>query len=258
MPANPGQELASLDFANLIGGPLNAIVDAQARSAIATANFVKQVGFDKDGNVINATFKYSRPNNDGENEEFALTVPFIAMLPIPYVQIETGEVEFNAKITSTQETSQSDSLKVDASLDVSVNYWFVKASLKATTSYQKQSSSTEKVERTYDMHIKVIVKGTDLPTGTERLLSILENSLKEKSTGYLTDSVSTTVKAWDTGTNLLTLVDDAPGTTSIAIAGKSYDATKGTADNTFTLATAPPTPPAAGDGVVAVARKKKA
>ena len=45
--AELGKELASLDFANLIGGPLNAIVDAQARAAIATANFVQEVGFDK-------------------------------------------------------------------------------------------------------------------------------------------------------------------------------------------------------------------
>ena len=38
-----GRELASLDFANLIGSPLNAVVESQAKSAITTANFIKEV-----------------------------------------------------------------------------------------------------------------------------------------------------------------------------------------------------------------------
>jgi len=45
--ATPGQELASLDFHNLIGGPLVAVVNAQSQAAIATVNFVKSVGFNK-------------------------------------------------------------------------------------------------------------------------------------------------------------------------------------------------------------------
>lgn len=239
MPANLGQELASLDFANLIGGPLNAIVDAQARSAIATAQFIQQVGFDKSGDVRNTTFRYSRANEDGKQEEFQLTVPFIAMLPIPYVQIDTGEVEFNAKLTSTQETTASESLGVDASLETEVNYWFVKAKIKAAASYKKTSSSTEKVERTYDMRVKVVVKGSDLPSGTERLLNILENSLTEKPTGYLSASgklLLDALKAATTitsdvkpdGNALVTFLDDAGDTTEYKVTTVTAATTPGT------------------------------
>jgi hypothetical protein len=42
---SPGRELASLDFHNLIGGPLVAVVNAQAQAAMTTVNFVKAVGF---------------------------------------------------------------------------------------------------------------------------------------------------------------------------------------------------------------------
>lgn len=183
--ANLGQELASLDFANLIGGPLNAIVDAQAKSAIATANFVREVGFDKNGDVRNTRFRYTRQNADGNAQEFALDVPFLSMLPIPYVQIEEGEVEFNAKLSSQQETTNTTDLSGSASLDANISFWFVKAKVKASMSYKKTSSETEKVERTYDMRVRVKVKGTDLPTGTERILNMLENSLAESPTGYL-------------------------------------------------------------------------
>src|SRR4051812_33551245 len=108
MPVS-GRELASLDFGNLIGGPLSAIVEAQARSAITTAAFIREVGFDKDGNVINVDFNYTRKDNDGLDQDFTLTVPFLTMLPIPYVTVESGTIEFNAKITSVTESNAEES-----------------------------------------------------------------------------------------------------------------------------------------------------
>jgi len=188
--AELGKELASLDFANLIGGPLNAIVDAQARSAIATANFVQQVGFDKNGEVRNSTFRYSKPNENGEQEEFSLTVPFIMMLPVPFVAIEEGEVEFNAKLTSTQETSNASEVGGSASLDASINYWFVKAKVKASASYKKTTSANEKIERTYEMKVRVLVKGTEMPLGMERIFGMLESSMEDVPTGKLTGTVT--------------------------------------------------------------------
>lgn len=42
---NPGSELSSLDFGAIIGGSLNAVVNAQSQSAHTTVDFVKSVGF---------------------------------------------------------------------------------------------------------------------------------------------------------------------------------------------------------------------
>jgi len=44
---NPGQELSSIDFDSMLGGPLVAVINAQAQAAMSTVNFVKQVGFKK-------------------------------------------------------------------------------------------------------------------------------------------------------------------------------------------------------------------
>ena len=60
-----GRELSSLDFGNLIGGPLNAVVEAQAKSAITTANFIREVAFDKEGKVVNVDFSYEKSNTNG-------------------------------------------------------------------------------------------------------------------------------------------------------------------------------------------------
>ncbi|SHH00232.1 Protein of unknown function [Flavobacterium micromati] len=69
--ANPGTELAALDFGSLIGGPLTAVITAQAMAAQSTASFIKDVGFyqkgqtNPDGEEIGGTpiyvdFKYPK------------------------------------------------------------------------------------------------------------------------------------------------------------------------------------------------------
>jgi len=61
-----GDELSSLNFESMIGGPLNAVIKAQAQSAVTSVDFIKAVGFDTDdsGNITGPTmvsFKYKRP-----------------------------------------------------------------------------------------------------------------------------------------------------------------------------------------------------
>ncbi|MCH5199979.1 MAG: DUF2589 domain-containing protein [Oscillospiraceae bacterium] len=47
---NPAEEISSIDFSAIIGGALNAVVNAQRESAETTVNFVRSVGF-KPGEV---------------------------------------------------------------------------------------------------------------------------------------------------------------------------------------------------------------
>lgn len=70
--STPGEELSSLDFESLIGGPLIAVVNAQAQAALSTVNFIKSVGFEpptdeemdfdeqKTETPIYVTFKYPK------------------------------------------------------------------------------------------------------------------------------------------------------------------------------------------------------
>jgi hypothetical protein len=70
MATNPGQELSSIDFRNMIGSPLRAVIEAQAEAALSTVNFIKAVGFKQGsstdpeagntGDPIYVTFKYPK------------------------------------------------------------------------------------------------------------------------------------------------------------------------------------------------------
>jgi hypothetical protein len=177
-----GREISSLDFASLIGAPLNAIVEAQAKSAIATANFIREVAFDREGRAVISEFRYTRVGEDGRAQEVCLGVPFITMLPIPYVAIEHAEIEFNARITSTRESSSSGSFggELEAGID---GAWFKGASVSTKMSYQKQSGSQEREQRSFDMRVLVRLRSAEMPPGTERLLSALEGALDERRGG---------------------------------------------------------------------------
>jgi hypothetical protein len=206
------QEVSTLDFANLIGGPLNAIVEAQAKSAISTANFIKQVGFklDEEGNVTGVNyvnFQFSRKNEDGRSQDFKLTVPLLTMVPIPYITVVEGNIEFNAKITSVRESKMDSSFKQDVSANVTAGFWFVKTQVNTQTSYQQNTSETGKVERSYDMNVKVKVRNADMPRGTERILDILQEVIEEVPVTPI-KAISGTITAFTT--NTLTLSTAPP------------------------------------------------
>ncbi len=188
-----GDELASLNFEAMIGGPLTAVVKAQASSAVTSVDFIKAVGFNADdnGNVtdpVMVTFAYDKPvettdPNTGavttEVKKFKLTVPFLTMLPVPFIRIEETTIDFNAKITSVQESSSSSKHGLDTELKAKAGWGWGSASLKVNYSYQKSTTSSAKVERTYSMAVHVRAVQDELPAGTERLLGILENVITE-------------------------------------------------------------------------------
>lgn len=85
---NPANEVSSINFSAIIGGALNAVVNAQKESAETTVNFVRKVGFkpgqidDKGrevgiGDPICVSFAYDKevsPAHTAESREFRIEV----------------------------------------------------------------------------------------------------------------------------------------------------------------------------------------
>lgn len=223
MPVD-GREISSLDFANLIGGPLNAIVEAQAKSAIATANFIREVAFDKEGRAVLSEFRYNRVGEDGREQEVRLSVPFITMLPIPYVAIESAEIEFNAKITSTRESSSSQSFNGELGAGVD-SAWFKGVSVSTKMSYQKQSASQEKEQRSFDMRVLVRLRSAEMPPGTERLLSALEGALEERTGSVRAVTGTIAAIGEDRSSFVVSTLSGLTSQWKLTIAGASYTVT---------------------------------
>lgn len=180
-------ELGSIDFEKLIGGPMNAAVTAQTNASLATVNFIKEVGFDRDEDgevkglkMANFSYKKMIPNpdydevdNPGAPESIEdtvdINVPFISILSIPSLRIETLDIDFNVKLNSTYSRDVSSSLGVDAS--VSGGWGPVK--MKVSASYQRSASTGVKVEKEYSMGVKVKATNDEMPAGLEKVLGLL-------------------------------------------------------------------------------------
>lgn len=193
MPS-PGQELASLDFESLIGGPLVAVVNAQAQSAISTVNFIKQVGFKPSegdvtpteqttGEPATVTFQYvkSVPTDDGGTEDrtASLTVPFLTMLPIPTLRVEEVNIQFLAKINSVRYRQVDTDIQVDSELEAKAGWFFGSSRLKVSSTFQRHTRQGTKVTRDYSMDVKVKATQDEIPGGLDRLLTILESLIEE-------------------------------------------------------------------------------
>ncbi len=205
MPTS-GQELSSIDFESMLGGPLVAVINAQAQSAISTVNFIKEVGFKKlsgdqdpenaeTADPIYVKFKYPKElspyqpaTTDADGNAVAsvpavyetqvLEVPILTMLPIPYIRIDETTIEFNAKINSVSYRKTDTKFKIDASLEAKAGWLWGSAKLKVSTSYQRNTQQGNTTTKTYSLKIRIKAVQDEMPAGMERLLGILEDGIK--------------------------------------------------------------------------------
>jgi len=185
-------ELGSIDFAKIIGGPLNACVTAQTNASMSTVSFIKEVGFDDDDKIRYVDFSHTKvkpnpnfgktvgtepgevpegTNTTDENleEDVKLTVPFLSILSIPSLRIETCEINFNVKLNSTYSKDVSSEFGVDAS----AKGGWGPVKFKVSVSYKRSSATGVKVEKEYSLGVKVVASNSEMPAGLENVLGML-------------------------------------------------------------------------------------
>ncbi|MBQ4831109.1 DUF2589 domain-containing protein [Alteromonas sp. MMG017] len=176
--------LQALDFSSLIGGPMDAIIKAQALAAKTTYEFINEVclTIDPDTNEkkpVNVVFTY---NNNGQ--EATLTVPLLVILTIPSIEVSEFTIDFIANISagssSTEETSSDTELGVDASAEASLGIGPFSIKVKAEANYSSKQHSKAAQESKYSVEytMNVNVKGgqSGMPTGLQTVLNILQGS----------------------------------------------------------------------------------
>lgn len=152
---NLTSELNNIDFRKMIGGPLQAAVDAQVASSLATVNFINSVGFETadDGKktLVMVDFSHTRKDVDAEgnevNKDIAIRVPLLAMLPIPSLRIEHVIIDFKVKLNS---------------VDVCRSY--EAETLKLTG---------VEVKKEYALTVNVKAVQDEIPAGLEKILNML-------------------------------------------------------------------------------------
>jgi len=186
--------LASVPFQNLIGAPLEAVINAQARSALTTVEFIKSICLDKDDNIRNVHFYYE----DKTGNRFKISVPLLMLIPIPYIKIEELIYQFKAnikaEITENTETSTSQSGGFGVGTEIGGAIGPVKASVNFSANYssKKDSKATNdsKYSVEYTMDLTCKANQSDMPAGMSKVLNIFAENINTTQSDRITIKVT--------------------------------------------------------------------
>ena len=164
--------LKSLPFGNIIGGPLVACVEAQAQAARTSWEFIQNVGLYTEGEekkTVNVSFQFIK---DGHMAQ--ITVPLLTIVPIPYIAINSIDINFKANISASAASTETEN--------------WARGSMNASYSSKKDSSATKdsKYSVEYTMDVAVHAGQDSMPAGMAKVLEMLNNSISVVSpTGSL-------------------------------------------------------------------------
>jgi hypothetical protein len=186
MPVDIGREM-QLPMEQILGGPLQAVIKAQGLAAVATADFINNVGLEEPpqaggarrARTVSFSFTRSRPNAAGNgvvDERVTLDVPLLVLLPIPFIRIETTDINFECTVASTTVDESATAFGVD--FEASAAVWFARASLKV--SYSHTSSTKDTVQRSSTLTVHIHAVQDEMPGGMRKMLDILETAIEDK------------------------------------------------------------------------------
>ena len=184
-PANVAiNAMQAIPFSSMIGGPLNACIEAQAMAARTSWEFIKEVGLNTDEkgqkSAIMVAFSFNRGGRMVQ-----LNVPLLTIVPIPYIAINTIDINFKASISasssSASETSEHTEAggEVNAKAKLNLGLFSLQANLKANYSSKKDSKATAESKYSVESTIDVAVKAgqESMPAGMAKVLELLGTAL---------------------------------------------------------------------------------
>ena len=104
-----GRQYEGLPMESLIGSPLKAACDAQAKLVETTAEFIRTAGLESScsDDVKTATFTFRKKgadeSDDPAEKEVSLQVPLLSIVPVPSLAIEDIDVNFDMDVNSYSE-----------------------------------------------------------------------------------------------------------------------------------------------------------
>ena len=172
-PANVAiNAMQAIPFSSMIGGPLNACIEAQAMAARTSWEFIKEVGL----------------NTDEKGQKSAVMVAFsfnrggrMVQLNVPLLTIINFKASISASSSTASETTEHTEAggELGAKAELNLGLFSMEANLKANYSSKKDSKATAEskysVESTIDVAVKAGQEG--MPAGMAKVLELLGSAL---------------------------------------------------------------------------------
>ena len=180
---------------------MRAAIEAQGLAAQSTIEFIQKVGFktaaggfepndmlfentnaDADaGELRNVTFTYSKKDETDSVNDFRLTVPLLAITPVPYLRIDEMTIDFSAKLTDAIERKTETTFNLNTSVSGKYSsFWSpIKLEFRTSATYNTRTATAAAEKREYRLDIHVRAVQDEMPAGLSKVLDILEDAIQD-------------------------------------------------------------------------------
>ena len=177
--------LQGIPFKNLIGGPLSACIQAQNDAAMTSINFINNVCLNEDKETGEKSAIYVSFSFIQNGRKVVINVPLIAIVPIPYIAINSIDINFKATVNGVEcesnENTYSEEYKRDTNTKSQKRRGFIlnknKKETKINTSFstKRDSKSTQDSKFSVEATIDVAVHAgqESMPAGMAKILERL-------------------------------------------------------------------------------------
>ena len=172
--------LQGLPFDNLIGGPLNACIQAQNDAAMTSINFINNVCLNEDKETGEKSAIYVSFSFIQNGRKVVINVPMIAIVPIPYIAINSVDISFKATVNGVESESSSTETEYEykeTKKSTRKTGLFRKktTTINSTFSTKRDSKSTQDSKFSVEATIDVAVHAgqESMPAGMAKILEML-------------------------------------------------------------------------------------
>jgi hypothetical protein len=171
------------DLSQILAMPLTALVHAEGHAALTSLRFIQQAGFTgrmDDGSAVSRweardlgslrmlKFHYQKQTAAGELLPMEMSIPLLALLPIPVLRVSESTFDFEVEIVSTRRAAPS------AGNDIPALAPEVEVTARMPPSSPRSSSAGGGAFMRVQMH----VTPSDLPGGIIQILGIMNTSVE--------------------------------------------------------------------------------
>ena len=172
--------LQGLPFDNLIGGPLNACIQAQNDAAMTSINFINNVCLNEDKETGEKSAVYVSFSFIQNGRKVVINVPMIAIVPIPYIAINSIDISFKATVNGVESESSSTETEYESkgnkkSTRKTGLFRRKTTTINSTFSTKRDSKSTQDSKFSVEATIDVAVHAgqESMPAGMAKILEML-------------------------------------------------------------------------------------
>jgi hypothetical protein len=141
----------------MIGGPLQAMVNAQIQASRAYANFLATVCFD-DNIAKNIQFEYDETLVDSEGnfdsvQKKVMRIPLLAAITHPNICIEAGSVDFEMEVSQAEEDKSN--FEADAGFEGKIGWGPFSLKMHGKVSHKTEQTRKTDTRSKYSIHTEI-------------------------------------------------------------------------------------------------------